>query len=127
MASTTDITLVNDSGTFVPSLASVSVVDGDIVTFSTSDGSPFVLFFSPAAALVLSPQIYGPLPLGSNGKGIFTFTSSAPGAYSVFFSGDIRAVPSTYPSQVSHELFLEIGTSYSPPFTGSSDSMKKGN
>jgi hypothetical protein len=127
MATTTNISLVNDGGTFVPSLASVPVVSGDIVTFSTSDGSPVVLFFSPEAALVLSPRPYGPLPIGNDGKGIFTFTSSNAGAYSIFFSASIDDGPSSFPGQVSKELFLEIGSPLSPPFTGSSDSMRKGN
>jgi hypothetical protein len=125
MATTTNVSLVNDGGIFVPSLASVSVVTGDVVTFSTSDGSPVVLFFSPAAASVLSPKPYGPLPIGNDGKGIFTFTSSDPGAYSVFFGGNIDDAPTSYPSQVSKELFLEIGVAASPPFSGSNDTMKK--
>lgn len=125
MATTTNISLVNDGGTFVPSLASVPVVSGDIVTFSTSDGSPVVLFFSPDAASVLSPRLYGPLPIGNDGKGIFTFTSSNAGAYSVFFGASIDDAPASFPGQVSKELLLEVGSSISPPFTGSSDSARK--
>lgn len=119
----TDITLINDGGTLVPSTPSVHVASGDTVSFATSDGSPVVLFFSPAAATILSPSPTGPFPIAAHGKAVFAFSSSNRGAYSVFFGVDPKSPPSSFPQRISQELLLEISSlgGTPPPFGGPAD------
>jgi hypothetical protein len=119
----TDITLSNDGGTFVPSTSAVNVAKGDTVSFATEGGAPVFLFFSPDAASILSPAPNGPFPIAAHGKAAFTFSSSGPGAYSVFFGVDPKSPPSSFPQKISQELFLEISSlgGTPPPFGGPGD------
>jgi hypothetical protein len=110
----TSVTLINDGGTYVPSAPDVPVVAGDTVSFATSDGSAALLYFSPDAASVLSPKPVNPFQLAAAGKAAFAFTSSAPGAYSVFFG----AAPQSYPGHASRVLVLEVGGTAKPPSFG---------
>jgi hypothetical protein len=121
----TNIKLLHDGGIFVPSTPSVPVASGTSVSFATSDGAPVVLFFSPAAASILSPNPSSAYPIAAGGKAVFTFSSSNPGAYSVFFGSDPKSVPSGFPQRTSQELLLEIGSGSNvpPPF---SDDVKTG-
>jgi hypothetical protein len=122
----TDITLVNDGGVLVPSAASVPAVSGDSVSFSTNDGSPVVLFFSPDATSILSPKPSNPFSIAA-GKAVFTFSSSAPGAYSVYFGLNPESGPGSFPNEISHSLVLEIGLiNEPPPFTGPKDTTNPG-
>ncbi len=121
----TDIKLINDGGTYVPSVASVPVVKGDTVTFTTSDGGSASLFFSPAAAAVLSPQPTNPVSISRATKIALAFTSSAAGAYSVFVGTDANQPPQNYPSAVTGQLLVEIGGINAPPF-GINDNMSTG-
>jgi hypothetical protein len=114
----TDITLKNAGGAFVPSQPQVPVVKGDTISFSTSDGSPIALFFSPGAVSVLSPTPAAPATLSSGQKAEFTFTSSAAGAYSAFFEKDASSAPAHFPLRQSNLLLLEIdagGAGYGGP------------
>jgi hypothetical protein len=104
----TDIILKETDGAFLPSQSNVSVVQGDTIAFSTANGSQVVLFFSPAAAAVLSPIPPAPLVLPLGGKAEFTFTSSDTGAYSVFFETDTSRPPAHFPVQPSNRLLLEM-------------------
>jgi hypothetical protein len=119
----TEIILANDGGTIVPSTSSVHVVHGDTVTFSTESGVPVVLFFSPGAASILSPTQHGPVSIAAHGKAVFTFSSSNPGAYSVFFGVDPKSPPSRFPESISEELLLEISSlgATPPSFSGPQD------
>ena len=119
----TEITLTNDDGTIVPSTSSVPVVHGDSVTFSTKNGAPVVLFFSPGAASIVTPHPGGAFPVAAHGKAVFTFSSSSAGAYSVFFGVDPKSPPSNFPVRISPELLLEISTlgGTPPPFGGPQD------
>jgi|HubBroStandDraft_1064217.scaffolds.fasta_scaffold321228_1 hypothetical protein len=110
----TNITLINDGGTYVPSAPDVPVVAGDTVSFATSDGSAVLLFFSHDAASVLSPPPVNPVKLATGGSVVFTFASSAPGAYSVYFG----QAPQSYPSRTSGVLALEVGGAVKPPSFG---------
>jgi len=122
MANTT-ITLINDNGAYVPSAPSVPVVAGDTVSFATSDGKAAQLFFSPDAASVLSPTPASPFQLAASGNAAFKFTSSAPGAYSVF----PNAAPQKFPGYVSQVLNLEVGPAIAPPdFGGPHDTTNPG-
>jgi plastocyanin len=105
----TAITLVDKGGVYVPSVSSVPVVQGDTVTFSTSDGTHVVLFFSPDASLVLSPKPGKAFSLGAGKTATFTFTASKPGAHSAFFGSHPSAAPATFPSVVSEVLTFETG------------------
>ena len=123
----TDITLINEGGAFVPSAASVPVVGGDTVSFSTGDGSPVFLFFSPAAVSIFSPEPANPFS-APTGKTVFSFSSSEPGAYSVSFGANADSGPESFPHQVSRTLHLEIGSVNvpPPPFTGPHDTTTTG-
>jgi hypothetical protein len=127
MAST-EITLINKGGTFSPSTASVAVVKGDTVTFSTSDGSAAFLFFSPAAAAVLSPAPGKSFSLAAGKKAAFTFTSSSPGAYSAAFGANANSAPGSFSGGNSSVLVLEGGAlrvgAAAPPVFG--NPMKPG-
>jgi hypothetical protein len=112
----TDITLIHSDGNYVPSAASVSVVNGDTVSFSTNDGSSALAYFSPDTLAVLSPKPANPATIGSAGKTVFSFSSSSPGAYSVFFAADAASAPANYPSRKSQALLLETAASEQPPF-----------
>jgi plastocyanin len=124
----TEITLANDGGAIVPTPSSVHVVHGDTVTFSAENGAPVVLFFSPGAASILSPAQHGPVSIAAHGKAVFTFSSSSPGAYSVFFGVDPKSPPSSFPQKISGELLLEISSlgAAPPPFSGPNDTTSGG-
>jgi plastocyanin len=106
----TAITLVDKGGVYVPSVSSVPVVKGDTVTFSTSDGTHVVLFFSPDASLVLSPDPGKAFSLAAGRKATFTFTASQSGAHSAFFGPYANAAPAAFPSAVSEVLTFETGS-----------------
>jgi len=108
MAST-EITLINKGGKYSPSAASVAVVKGDTVTFSTSDGSAAFVFFSPAAAAVLSPAPGKAFQLAAGKKATFAFTSSSPGAYSTAFGANADSAPGSFSGGNSSVLVLEGG------------------
>jgi hypothetical protein len=122
----TDIKLINNDGVLVPSSGSVSVVIGDTVSFSTSDGSPAFAFFSPDATSVLSPKPASPFAIAAGKTAAFSFSSSQPGAYSAFFALHASPTPARFPGGKSQALRLEILTSDQPPFTGPSDTVGTG-
>jgi plastocyanin len=105
----TAITLVDQGGVYVPNVSSVPVVKGDSVTFSTSDGTHVVLFFSPDASLILSPDPGKAFSLAAGKTATFTFTASQPGAHSAFFGPHAGAAPASFPSAVTEVLTLETG------------------
>jgi len=111
----TDVKLVHTDGSYVPSAASVPVVNGDTVSFSTDDGSSALAYFSPDALSVLSPAPANPTSVGA-GQAVFSFSSSSPGAYSIFFAADAGSAPSSYPVGASQTLLLEVAASDQPPF-----------
>ena len=112
----TDVTLVHSDGAYVPSIASVPVVNGDTVSFSTNDGTAVLAYFSPDAISVLSPTPANPATIGPAGKAAFSFNSSGAGAYSVFFAADASSAPTRYPTGSSQNLRLEFAVSDAPPF-----------
>jgi plastocyanin len=112
----TDITLVNDGGTYVPSTQSVNVVSGNTISFATNDGSAVLLFFSPGATSVLTPKPAGAFPIAAGGRAVFSFSSSAPGAYSMYCGSTPNSAPANFPSAVSNALFLEVSSSVVPSF-----------
>jgi hypothetical protein len=119
----TAITLVPEEGILVPSQPSVAVVSGDSVSFSTSDGSPGFLFFSPGAAAALSPTPTHPYALDGS-KSEFTFITSAPGQYSVYFETSASATPPPFPVSTSAQLLLEIDDT-GVGFGGPDDKIKR--
>lgn len=107
---TTAITLTLEEGLLVPSQPSVPFVSGSSVSFATSDGSPAFLFFSPAAIAALSPPPAVPYAV-SGSTAEFTFNSSDPGQYSVYFETAASATPPPFPVGSSAKLLLEIDSS----------------
>ncbi len=105
----TDVKLVFDGegGVYIPAIASVPVVSGDTITFFTSDRSAVQLYFSPDALSVLSPASANPHSIPGGQKASFTFKSSAPGAYSVYFEPEGKSPASSFPAGVSQQLQLE--------------------
>jgi len=105
----TDVVLVfnSEGGVYIPATTAVSVVAGDTVSFSTSDGSAVQLFFSSDAVSVLSPAPANPSLIPAGQKASFSFRSSAPGAYSVFFEPQGKTPTSNFPTGVSQQLQLE--------------------
>jgi hypothetical protein len=104
------VTLTLEEGILVPSQPSVPFVSGNSVSFATSDGSPAYLFFSPAAIAALSPP--PSVPYALNGSGAeFTFASSEPGHYSVYFETTPSATPPPFPVSSSTQLLLEVDSS----------------
>lgn len=122
----TDIKLIDSDGILVPSSDSVPVVNGDTVSFSTSDGHPAFAFFSPDAISALSPRPASPFPIAAGKKADFTFSSSAPGAYSVYFGVTGGSAPGKFPTDRSQALRLEVDMSIAPPFPGPGDNMGTG-
>jgi plastocyanin len=105
----TDVKLVfnSEGGVYIPATASVRVVSGDTITFFTSDGSPVQLYFSPDALSVLSPTSANPHSIPAGQKASFTFKSSAPGAYSVFFEPQGKSPNSSFPGGMSQQMQFE--------------------
>jgi plastocyanin len=101
----TSITLTTEQGALVPSQPSVAVNEGDTVTF-TAAGSAFI-FFSPGAAAILSPLPSSPVDI-SSGSAEFTFATSSPGAYSVYFETTAGATIPEFPIAPSNLLLLQI-------------------
>lgn len=106
----TDITISKKEGVLVPSQSSVPAVQGNTVTFSAPSVSA-TLFFSPDAVSILSPSPSAPVSIAAGGKTAFTFTSSKPGAYSVYFEPNASSPPASFPVRPSNLLLLEIDTS----------------
>ena len=106
----TDITISKKEGVLVPSQSSVPAVQGNTVTFSSQNVSA-TLFFSPDAVSILSPAPSAPVSIAAGGKTAFTFTSSKPGAYSVYFEPNASSPPASFPVRPSNLLLLEIDTS----------------
>ena len=100
----TAITLTSEDGVVISNLASVPVNSGDTVTFSSSGGAAF-LFFSPAAAAVLSPSPVSPVDVSSQAAQ-FAFTSSDPAAYTVYFGQTADATHPAFPSVPMNLLVL---------------------
>jgi hypothetical protein len=112
----TEVTLVNNGGIYVPSTPSVNVVSGDSISFATNDGSAVLLFFSPGATSVLTPKPASPFPIAAGGRAAFSFSSSAPGAYSMYCGATPDAAPANFPGKVSDVLILEVSSIAVPSF-----------
>lgn len=122
-----NVLLIDNNGVYVPSQPSVAVNAGDTISFATSDGSAVLLFFSSDAASVLSPAPGSAFQLAAGATASFTFTSSAPGAYSVYFGASSDSAPASFPTQVSQQLLLEVGDSGGgPSFGGPHDVIVQG-
>lgn len=122
----TDVVLASNDGVLVPSLDSVRVVSGDTITFATADGRAAFAFFSPDAIAILSPRPSDPYPIAAKAKAQFSFTSSHPGAYSVYFGYGTSDAPGSFPGVRSDMLALEINSSAAPPFSGPVDNVGSG-
>jgi hypothetical protein len=110
----TFINITEDGGGLVPSQSSVSVVQGDSIAFS-APGLNAALFFSPGAISVLSPSPAAAVPLNHGHPARFTFTSSAPGAYSVFLGANTGAATPDFPEDQSNQLMIGADSPPPPP------------
>lgn len=104
----TDVTVASKDGVLVPSQFSVPVSENDTIGFSTSEPNGVYLFFSPDAAAVLSPTPSSPVSVSAGTTASFTFKSSQPGAYSVYFGADASSAPACFPAASSNLLLLEV-------------------
>ena len=121
----TEITIAKRDGVLAPSEPAVRVVDGDTVSFTAADGVSAALFFSPDAAGALFPAPAGPVEIAAGADRSFSFTTSKPGAYSVFVEPDSSSAPAAFPVQASDVLKIEIDLSQTE-FSAQSNSMKTG-
>jgi len=80
---TTSVLIQDELGLRVPSVASVGVVSGDGVTFTAGPGADSSLYFSQAAASVLTPAPSSPVSLASGASVTYTFGSPSGQAYGV--------------------------------------------
>jgi hypothetical protein len=122
----TQVTLINSNGVFVPSTDSVPVVQGDRVSFSTSDGSAAFAFFSPDALSVLTPAPTNPCAIAAGKTAEFSFSSSRPGAYSAFFSANAASGPKHFPGGNVPALRLEVDGPGGVGFVGPADTVGTG-
>lgn len=104
----TNVTISSSDGLLVANPTSIPVVQGDTVAFSAAGGAAATLFFSPDALSVLSPAPSGPVKVHPGGSASFTFTSSNPGAYSVFIGSGASSAPPGFPPQGSNQLVVKI-------------------
>lgn len=114
----TNVLLIDSGGIFVASVPSIPVNAGDSVSFATNDKSAAELFFSPAAAAVLSPAPSSPAAVPAGGSVSFQFTSSAPGAYCVYVGASGASAPRSFPVEVSQNLIMLVDSSGGPSFGG---------
>jgi hypothetical protein len=112
----TDVKLEPSEGTFVPSLQTVNVAGGDTITLHNNGGGPAFLFFSPDALRLLSLKPGGPPSIAGGGKAVFTFSSSAPGAYSVYFAASSDMAPPGFPTDVGPTFWLLAESWFFPVF-----------
>ena len=122
----TDVTLINNGGVYVPSTASVAVVDGDTLSFSTSDGNAAYLFFSPDAMPALSPNPGTPFHLSPGARANFRFITSAQGAYSVLVGATPNNAPTHFAVNRTQELVLQTNLSGDLPGFSTHDTMTTG-
>lgn len=104
----TDIKISSEGDIFVPSQSSVPVNKGDTIAFSTAETGGVMLFFSPDAAAILSPAPTQPVSLAQGATTSFSFTSSEPGAYSIYFGRDASSTPASFRATSSQMLMLEV-------------------
>ena len=104
--SQTTVQISNLNGLLTASQKSVKIASGDSIVFSAPPDSSATLFFSPACSSILSPAPSGPMTITAGESRSFTFTSDAPGAYSVFFESDPSTAPGVFPLGNSSELVL---------------------
>ncbi len=101
----TQISLQLSDGVIVPSQGSVLVKEGDTVVFVNNASGMVLLFFSPDAASALS---HAQSSISSGDTVEFAFTTSKPGAYSVFFGLTGSTAPTVFPSDQSTDLSLQV-------------------
>jgi len=106
----TEIFVSDDAGTLVPSQPSVAVSSGDTLALSLSGAASVFAFFSPDAMAAISPAPTGPVQLSPQGPTVFTFTTSEPGAYGVYFEATASAAVPDFPGGKSNLLQLGIDT-----------------
>lgn len=112
----TDVKLVPSEGTFVPSIQNVNVVAGDTVTLHNGGGGPAFLFFSPDALRLLSLKPGEPPTIPGGGQAVYTFASSAPGVYMVYFGGGSEMAPQGFPGQADTKFLLLPASGLLPGF-----------
>ena len=103
-----NVTLVLSQGAFVPSKDSIPVVRGDTFSLLNQGSAPAFLFFSPAAASLLSPTPANPFSIPPGGKAEFTLNSSAPAAYSVYVGNNPDQAPHSFSSNVAPAIALMV-------------------
>jgi hypothetical protein len=80
---TTNVSIRDELGLRVPSVTSVAVVTGDEVTFTADPGADSSLYFSQAAAAILTPAPTSPVALASGSSITYTFEAPSGQTYGV--------------------------------------------
>lgn len=93
---TTKVLIEDEVGLRVPSVASVAVVSGDGVTFTADSDADSSLYFSQAAAAVLTPSPSSPVSLASGASVTYTFGSPSGQAYGVIVQAPGDPAPTDF-------------------------------
>ncbi len=93
---TTKVLIEDELGLRVPSVASVAVVSGDGVTFTADSDADSSLYFSQAAAAVLTPSPSSPVSLASGASVTYTFGSPSGQAYGVIVQAPGDPAPTDF-------------------------------
>jgi len=80
---TTSVSIKDELGLRVPSVTGVAVVAGAEVTFTADPGADSSLYFSQAAAAVLTPAPSSPVLLASGASVSYTFEAPSGQTYGV--------------------------------------------
>jgi hypothetical protein len=93
---TTKVLIEDELGLRVPSVASVAVVSGEEITFTADSGADSNLYFSQAAAAVLTPSPSSPVSLASGASVTYTFGSPSGQAYGVIVQAPGDPAPTDF-------------------------------
>ncbi len=93
---TTKVLIEDELGLRVPSVASVAVVSGEEITFTADSDADSNLYFSQAAAAVLTPSPSSPVSLASGASVTYTFGSPSGQAYGVIVQAPGDPAPTDF-------------------------------
>ncbi len=93
---TTNVVIQDELGLRVPSVTSVAVIAGAEVTFTADFGADSSLYFSQAAAAILSPAPSSPVSLPSGASITFTFEAPSGQTYGVIVQAPAAPAPTEF-------------------------------
>jgi hypothetical protein len=93
---TTNVVIQDELGLRVPSVTSVAVIAGAGVTFTADSGADSSLYFSQAAAAILTPPPSSPVSLASGASVTYTFEAPSGQAYGVIVQAPGDPAPTDF-------------------------------